>query len=244
VDKGRGLIVGALAIAVLLGISGFLSARLWARGEIDRVERQAEMLRAQRDSILAVTGLRDSLKLVLDASAIRLENETDLLRQQIGAIETARARAQLAVWELRTMNDTERRFAEAFPEFAPAMRATTVASAEGDSIHYLMFPTNFTRSFIIYRQNSDAFEAQRDSLLTLDAKNQEIIGLKDSIIVLTEANEQAYRLGYDSAFSVSQQLQAEYVKLLRQPRFGVNVPTLASLAGALGVGFAVGFVVK
>lgn len=243
-DKGRGLVLGGLAIVLLAGFAGLQSARLWARGEIDRVERQAEALRAQRDSILAVTGLRDSLKITLDRAAQELELETDGLRSRIARMEGERARAQLAVWELRTNNAVEADFARAFPEFAPAMRATSLLTPDGDSLSYLMLPTRFHQSFIIYRRNSDSFESQRDSFALLDDRNREIIGLKDSIIVLSELNEDAFRLGYDSAFSVSRQLQADYVKLLRQPRFALNVPTLTTVAGALGVGFVLGFVVK
>lgn len=239
-DKSRVLAVVTVVLIGVVGYAAYQTARLWAQEEIRSVEEEARAVRAQRDSILIANEVRDSIGAELDAVADSLGAETDFLRARVEEMEAERAEQQLAVWQLRTADDTEREFAQVYPEFAPAMRATELVTDDGDSIRYIMLPTNFARSFMVFRQNSDAFEAQRDSLLVLDEKNVQIIELQDSIQVLTAANADALRIGYDSAFARYEERTEEYIRLLDQPRFRFDVPTVTGLLGATAVGIVLG----
>lgn len=244
-DRGKVYAGGTVLVLVVVAIGAFQTARLWARDEIHRIERQADSLRSQRDSIVAVTAVRDSMKQVLDRTLDSLGVEASTLRTRVASLEERRAAAQLGVWRLRTNDATEQMFRTAFPEFAGAMRATDLAPNDGDPpLRYLMVPTNFARSFIVYRNNSESFEAQRDSLLLLDSINLEMHGLEDSVRLLGELNERVLRIGYDSAYAKYDQLRNDYVKVLGQPRFTFNVPTVATVGGALALGIVAGLAVR
>jgi hypothetical protein len=231
--------VGVLAF----GAVAFVAYRSSAEA-LHRVEMEAAALRAQRDSIRAVANLRDSLRTVITATTDSLRQRTDSLRLSVARIEAGREAAERAVWHLRDSDATERAFREAYPEFAPAMRVTEYQQdPNGPALNYLMLPTNTARSFIVYRLRADSLELVRDSLLLLDTLNVAVIGLKDSVITLTRLNEDAFRIGFDSASAAFERLRADFETLARKPRLGFNVPTLGGMLAALGVGFVVGFVV-
>ena len=239
--SGR-LLASAGVGVVAFGAVAFVAYRSSAEA-IHRVEMEAAALRAQRDSIRAVANLRDSLRTVITATTDSLRQRTDSLRLSVARIEAGREAAERAVWHLRDSDATERAFREAYPEFAPAMRVTQYQDPGGPVLNYLMLPTNTTRSFIVYRLRADSLELVRDSLLLLDTLNVAVIGLKDSVITLTRLNEDAFRIGFDSASAAFERLRAEFETLARKPRLGFNVPTLGGMLAALGVGFVVGFVV-
>ena len=233
--------LGAVAVVLLVVVANLI-AQLGGQEKIHQAEVEAAQVRAQRDSITAVVAARDSMRQVVEVQAVQLTGEANDLRVQVAAAEQARATAQLGVRRLRTSEATEQRFRETFPEFSEAMRVTEVAPPEDPafSIKYIMVPSNFAQTFIIDHQNSASFEAQRDSLRVLDSLNLEIIALKDSITHLVELNADAYRVGYDSAFTKFEQRTAEYISLLREPRFRLDVPSLSVILGSAAIGVAIG----
>ena len=107
-------------------------------------------------------------------------------------------------------------------------------------LRYFMLPVNTARSFMVYRLRADSLELVRDGLQNIVTIQDSVVTLKDSIITLTRLNERAFRVGYDSAFASFEQLRKDYVALARQPRFGINGPTLFTIGGALAVGFVLG----
>ena len=238
-DSSRVLSVGGAALLVV-GALAFLTYRSSAE-EIHRVQLEAATLRAQRDSIRAVAELRDSLRTVLGRAADSLDQRTDFLRERVAAIEAGREAAERAVWHLRTSDETEREFRQAYPEFAPSLRMTEYQpDPEIPALRYVMLPANTAKSFIVYRLRADSLELTRDALQHIVALRDSVIGLKDSIITLTRLNETTFRVGYDSAFAGFERRQEDYIKLAQQPRFGFNMPTVGTVAGALAVGFLVG----
>lgn len=238
-DKDRLRAVAGGVILVVLAIA-FLTYRSSAE-EIRRVQLEAAILRAQRDSIRAVAELRDSLRTLLSRTADSLDERTDSLRERVAAIESGREAAERAVWHLRTSDETEGAFRKAYPEFAPAMRVTEYKpDPAAPPLRYLMLPTNTARSFMVYRLRADSLELTRDALTQIVSLRDSVVGLKDSIITLGRLNEAAFRVGYDSAYASFERLRDDYIKLAKQPRFAFNAPTLTTVAGALAVGFAVG----
>ena len=238
-DSSRVLSVGGAALLVV-GALAFLTYRSSAE-EIHRVQLEAATLRAQRDSIRAVAELRDSLRTVLGRAADSLDQRTDSLRERVAAIEAGREAAERAVWHLRTSDETEREFRQAYPEFAPSLRMTEYQpDPEIPALRYIMLPANTAKSFIVYRLRADSLELTRDGLRQIVSLRDSVIGLKDSIITLTSLNASMFRVGYDSAFAGFERLREDYIKLAQQPRFGFNLSTVSTVAGALAVGFVVG----
>lgn len=232
--------LGAAGLAVVLVFAAYQTARARAAEEIHRVEQEAATLRAQRDSIIAVAALRDSLSAEIRGVADSLGLEVDAVRRDIAQAEEERAEAQLDVWLLRSEDDVERRFREAFPEFASSMRVTEQAPEPGLlPLRYLMVPFQTARSFVTYRQNSESFEAQRDAFAAIDSMNMEIQSLQDSIIVLSEANEAAYRQGYADTFDRYTALSDDYVACLRRPRLDFGNKWGYMAAGGVGVALGV-----
>lgn len=232
--------IGAVALLGVMAFAGFQTARLWAQNEIRRVEAERDSVQAERDSILWITAIRDSAKVETERTVDSILGATDAMRRRIDSMDVARAAAQLDVRLLRTNESVENRVREAFPEFAGAMRLTVDRRDPEFPIEYIGFPTRFAEAFIAYRQNAESYEEQRDSLRLLDSLNVEVLALKDSIVTLTELNERTFRAGYDSVFALYQTRTTEYINLLNQPRFKLDLPAVGVIAGSVAVGVLIG----
>ena len=209
-DRGKlvGGLIGLVVVVAVAVFAAYQAAKLSAQAEIHRAELERETARAERDSILAVTALRDSFKVETQRTIDSIAVATSDIRRFVDSVERDRAAEQLRVRLLRSNDAVEQRVREVFPEFAGAMRVTEDRTDPDVPIEYIGFPVQFASAFMIYRQNAEAFEVQRDSLAMLDTLNLEIIALKDSIITLTELNEETFRLGFDSAFARYEQRTA------------------------------------
>lgn len=233
------IVVGGVAV-ILLAVVANLTAQLMSKEKIHEAQVTATKMEAERDSIQGAVAARDSMRQIMEVKADGLTQEADDLRDKVATAERARADAQLGVRLLRTSDAAEQEFRTTFPEFSEAMRVTEVADDPVFPIKYIMVPTDFARTFIIDHRNAKSFEAQRDSLLILDSLNLEIITLKDSIVRLTDQNVNAFRFGYESALGEFRTCNADYISLLKQPRFRLDAPSLAVILGSAAVGVAIG----
>lgn len=242
--KTSAILGGIVVVAGVVVFAGVQTARLWARTEVRRVELERDSVRMERDSILMITAIRDSARAEVRRVVDSVIGTTNNLRRRIDSMETARARAQLEVRLLRTNDSVEQRVRETFPEFAGAMRVTVDRTDPEFPIEYIGFPVRFAEAFVILRQNARAFEEQRDSLQMLDSLNVEVIALKDSIITLTELNERTFRAGYDSVYARYEARTDEYIRLLNQPRFKLDIPAVSAMVGSLAAGVLVGTLIN
>jgi hypothetical protein len=243
-SKTRLIFVVILVVAGLVLFAGVQTARLWTRTEVRRVEMERDSVRIERDSILLITALRDSVRAEVRRAVDSMIGTTDALRRRVDSMENARARAQLEVRLLRTNDAVEQRVRQTFPEFANAMRVTVDHTDPELPIEYIGFPVRFAEAFVIYRQNAESFEEQRDSLQMLDSLNVEVLALKDSIITLTELNERTFRVGYDTMYARYEARTDEYIRLLNQPRFKLDVPAVTALVGSMAAGVLVGTLIN
>ncbi len=239
-------IVGVVAL-VLLVVVVYLHTRLRAEREIVRAQAEAEFLRSQRDTILAIVAANDSLQ--REVALIRDEKEAEAVRLQdrIDQLERDRAAEQLTVRRLRRKEDLQERLRRTFPEMAASDWGVTEVFNEenGIGIEYLLVPLWFSETFIIDHQNALAFRTQADTLRSLAGVLQQVNVLQDSIFSLERGSRTAFERGYADAFTRYEALNRDYIELLRQPRFSLGVPGgLTLLAGSLGAGFVLGTVIK
>ena len=130
------------------------------------------------------------------------------------------------------------RLRAAFPEVGTsAWGVTTVALDGGDTLglEYLLVPAWFAKTFVIDHANAESWRAQKDHLLAVDSLRVTVVVLQDSILQLVSANAQAYRAGYDAAYTGYQDLLARYVAQLRKPR--ITLGRSIGLIAAAGAGF-------
>ncbi|HSH76401.1 MAG TPA: hypothetical protein VLA09_12005, partial [Longimicrobiales bacterium] len=111
-------------------------------------------------------------------------------------------------------------------------------------LRYLMVPFQTARTFVVYRQNSESFEAQRDALAELDSLNRRVIVLSDSVNVLTRLNAESFRMGMDSAFAQAQSLATDYIRELERPALNFEVPNRWALIGGAAAGIALGAAIR
>ena len=186
--------------------------------------------------------VRDSMTRELKAEADGLTDQADKLREQVAEVEQARATAQLGVRMLRDADATEDEFRNTFPEFSNQMRVVDYAPPDDPNfpITYIMVPASNVETFIIDHANAESWKNQRDTLVALDDLNREIITLKNTIVQLTAENATAYQRGYQSAFASFETCNADYISLLKQPRFRLDAPSIAVILGSAAVGLAIG----
>lgn len=240
------IVVGALCIILLVGFT-YVSARLADRAAISRAQDRMLALTQEHDSILAFARSRDSMQSRLQDSVSRLTTQNEALRDSVRNLETERRAAVLSIRRLQQTPELQARVAAVFPEVAHSSRwgiTELYDEKEKVSLEYIVFPAWFAETFLIDHENAENYRAQRDKLATLDTLNLQVFRLKDSVLVLEQQKSAAFRIGYDSAYSKYDQLTAEYIASLKNPRIKLGFPSWAALIGSAAVGVAVGAAIK
>jgi len=241
VDKKPVLVVGVIVVLVCLGI-GFVTSRFIDHQEILRAKLAAARLEAQREMLQMEVARRDSLQRLLEVKVDTLQIQAQALRDEVAALESSRAAAQLEVRLLRTPAELLARLEETFPEVGGDLwRRTEVADRENDvTLEYLGAPLWFFETFILDAQNADSYRAQRDRLHDLDAVQVQVVALQDSVITLVREKEGIYQAVYDSCYTEYASLNEKYVALLEKPpQVKVGGGWLTTLIAA-GAGVAIG----
>jgi hypothetical protein len=240
----RALITVSIVATLLAFGFTYVLARFRDRDAIVRAQQTMEQLRGQRDSLVRHVARLDSVTDALEGSADSLADQTDSLRREVRELESTRQVNQLSVRRIRKPADLTTRFLETFPEVAGSdWGVTDVINDRGDSaiaIQYLVLPLWFTETFLIDHQNAASYKAQTIRLNSMDSLQQQTIALKDTIIRLEKEKTMAFRVGYDSAYQKYESLNADYIKVLKNPRVALRFPGAAALIGSAAAGALVG----
>ena len=230
------ILTGVIIIAVvLLVFLAYFGGRWQNKDKIHQAELEMEILRSTKDSLETVVAYRDSLEKIIGERITEHKDVANDLRKEVFRLEEARKEDQIKVRLLDNRYDLEEKFIKTFPEYAAVMRITEFRNEEEDiGLEYLSLPLYVGEDFILYYQNSNSFELQRNKLHSVDSLNQMVINLQDSIIVLEKQNRMAYQDGFNSSVKLHESLSQKYIDELSKGKLGWGW----SVAGILGAGAA------
>ncbi len=240
------IIVSIIAGLLAVGLS-YILGRGINREEIQRAELEMQQLRASRDSIQAVVSLKDSIQTLLSTQVKQLERETNRLRNEVQELEEQRKEDQLTVRSIRKKEALQERLIKTFPEMAQSdWGVTDVYNEENDiSVEYLLVPLWFSETFIIDHQNAESYKKQRDKLFAVDSLHQQVSVLKDSLFVLEKAKTEAYKTGYNEAYTKYEDLNKKYINLLEKPpSVELGFPKWGVIGASVGAGVLIGTQIK
>jgi len=229
-----------ILLAVVLVAFAFFLGNNANKEEIARVQAQMQDMKYQRDSIKAFVAFKDSMQNILQKRITELETDADGLREQVKILETVRKKEQLEVRMLKTPDELKNKFASTFPEL-PEEKIKIFEeyfSQEDISLKYFGVPLWFSETFIIDHKNSINYEKQRNKLESVDSLNLAVISLHEKVLGLEKEKSEAYRVGYDSAYSNYMEISKLYINELDKPRFGW--PHWAVIIGSAAAGFIAG----
>lgn len=243
--RSTGRLLAAVAIAIAAATVAWTLGAGARRDEIERAEAHARQLEHQRDSLLVAIGGRDSLQAVLVHERGQLDSAAARLRDSVRLLDSARAEARLTVRAIRTVGALQARLRAAFPQLGRSgwgLTSIPIDRRDTVGIQYLLVPAWFAETFVIDRANAKSWRAQKDKLLAVDSLRLAVSALQDSVTRLVSANADAYRTGYQAAYTGYQDVSRHYVKELKKPRFGFG-STIGLLAAA-GAGVVIGGAVR
>ncbi len=234
------LLTIVIIVAVILLVAFAYFGGLWQNKEkIHQAELELEKLRSTKDSLETVVAYRDSLERIIGERIEEHKELADQLRSEVYQLEDKRKEDQLSIRLLDSRYELENKFIGTFPEYAAAMRITEFYNEEENiELLYLSLPLFVGEDFILYYQNSNSYEEQRDKLLSLDTLNQVVIFLQDSIIVLETMNRKAYEKGFNSSVALYESLSEKYIDELSKGKieFGWSIAGMV-VTGAAGYYF-------
>jgi len=229
-----------ILLAVVLVVVAFYFGRNNNKDEIERVKTQIQVMKSQRDSIQAFVALKDTMQHILQKRISELEIDADNLRGQVKILEEVRKKEQLEVRMLRTPDDLKNKFTSTFPELPEEkIKIFEEYVAEVDiSLQYFAVPLWFSETFIIDHNNAVSYLQQKDKLETLDTLNIAVNSLQDKVLVLEKEKSDAYRVGYDSAFTNYMGISKLYISELEKPKF--ELPHWIAIIGSAAAGVIIG----
>jgi len=231
-----------IIIVLILLVAFAYFGGLWQnKDRIHQAEIDMERMRSMRDSLETVVAFRDSIEKVLNVQIDMYKDNAERLRSEVDRLEEERKEKQLSVRRLRKKEDLQKRLRDTFPEMAASQWGTTeVYNEESDiKLEYLLIPLWFSETFIIDHQNAESYLKQKYKLLEVDSLNQNIIALKDSVIILKNKNIEAYRDGYEYAYAKYDSLTKEYIEELKRGKIDWVWPSVG-IVGGVAAGYLIG----
>ena len=234
------LVVLVIAVALALGFT-YISTRYMNQEEIQQAKMDWARMKSERDSIYAFASAKDVLQGLLKTQVSELQAERSVLRAQRDSLERVRVDQQLGVRRLRKQEELLDKLKEAFPPVKLSMRADSIFDRENNEwLTYFSVPLWFSETFVIEHQNATNYLKQVNKLLLVDSLGKRVDVLKDSVFLLEHQKEEAFRIGYDSAYAQYGVLNEKYIKELSRPRFDLNFPTVGTIIGSAAVGLILG----
>ena len=241
------LIAAGIFVVLLLLALTYLTARYVDQEAIHRAETEMQQMRLSRDSVLTVVAVKDSLQGILQLKVGTLQAEAKTLRGQVDELERERQTKQLDVRRTKQTDELLVKVREIFPPLKTTPLPITERYDEKEklSLQYLGIPVWFAETFLINEMNAENYKKQRDKLLVVDSLRQETIALKDSVLTLEREKAQAYKRGYDDAYAKYEELNKDYVKLLKEPpSVNLGLTSWGTILGSTAVGVVIGTQLK
>jgi len=236
------LIVGAVFVAAVLGVVSYVTARYIDHAEIARAQQEAQALRDERTSLLAQVAAKTAEQEKLTTQIGERESQITTLRAQVDQLETQRQTAQSNVRSLMVEEQQERLLVAAYPEVAGAMRVADVHDDKNDvDIRYFMVPFAFAGLFLEEHNNAASYKGQAEKLRTVDGLQEQVKTLNAQVLQLEREKAEAYKTGYDSAYTKYEDINERYIALLKEPpKVEFKVPRWQTFALCTVAGVALG----
>ncbi len=235
---------GALVVTTMLALV-FITARSLDKVELQRVQSELADLTEDKENLqLKVTEL-DELQERLYVTIDNKNNEIIKNQLAIEKLEEERARQQVEVRQLNTEEALEGSFAKAFPQVIKAKNFGITNIAINDEktlkLPYYVIPAWFTETFIIEHNNMLKYKEEIAEYKNNEALYGSVIELKDNVQKLEGEKSQAFEEGYEKAFEKYQDLNQEYIALLKKPPVvEIKAPSLWPILGAAILGLTLG----
>lgn len=242
------IILSLIALAIATAISlAVITARNIDKKEIERVNAELVALKQQKQQLEAKVTELDAKQQQLNTTIDEKNTEITINKQQIAKLEKQRDSQQFAVRRLTTENALEQSFATTFPQVINAANfgiiKLPIKKKSKILLPYYVIPAWFTETFIIEHNNMLAYKAEIKEFKRNEALYGDVITLKSEVLKLESEKTAAYKEGYDEAFTKYEDVNEQYIKLLKKPPvIEIKAPALWPTLGAAVLGLTTGLI--
>jgi outer membrane murein-binding lipoprotein Lpp len=236
------LIAVVLFAVAVAGALSYITSRYIDKAEIERAQSEVQALRDERTELLRQVAEKTAEQERLAAQVAERESKIVELRTQVDKLEEERQATQWNIRSLTAEEDQQRLMIAAFPEVAGAMRVGDVHDDENDvDIRYFMVPFAFAGLFIEEHENAANYKSQAEKLRLVDGLQEQVKTLNGQVLQLEREKAEAYKTGYDSAFTKYEDINERYIALLKEPpKVEFKVPRWQTFALCTVAGIALG----
>ncbi len=208
--------------------------------KIRQITAERDMLMMQRDDIeqraAAITKEKEQLE-------AKVKEEETLVAAH--TTKQQQLEQQLAAALQNSFTGTQpEEYKAKIAQFYPAMARSdwevmqVVSMPSGLKRNYLKVPLGMADTFMFQETRAKNLQAQTDELKSVVDLQHEMLGLQERVSMLTEQKAEAYKQGYDAAYSAYRAENKDLVELLKQPR--IQVPKAGALLACSLLGVALG----
>jgi hypothetical protein len=243
------VVLGIVLLVVTTCVSlAIITLRYLDKEELRRVESEMVALTQQKDQLTALVNTLDEEQFKLEKEVEEKNKKISSNKLTIASLEKERLDNRWKVRSLRSENELEKSFALAFPQVINAKNFGIVKMPikEGSPITlpYYVIPAWFSETFIIEHNHMLLYAEEIKQFKANEALYGNVIELKESVVQLQSEKAAAYQDGYDNAFTKYEQLNQDYIDLLKTPpSVEIKAPSLwPAIGGALlGLTLGIGF---
>ena len=240
--KWSWIVVVVVVVVLIASMSSFLTSRAERQQRIAQLTMELEELTEEKEAT-------DRRAAEIDMENARLRTQVDTLQTEAAAhLETvSRLQDELEVARVNAFTTTEpgdyvEKIKDYYPEMAGSDWAViqTTDPSSGLRRNYLKVPLGMADAFMFQQSRADNLEQQTAELTTVVELKNDIIGLQDRINVLTEEKSTAYMQAYNNAYAAYVAANKDFIDMLKQPNFKIDMPKRGALAACTALGLLLG----
>jgi len=235
------LVVVVFVAAVIGSVPSFYMFKAQKEAKIADLNAELTRLTSQKAEV-------DKRAAEIDAEKATLTKQNEELRTQVQArvdrvteLEQQLQTARVHAYEPADPGDYTAVINKAFPEMKNSgWSIIETTGTTGRKSLWVRFPLGMVDAFVAKLEESESLGAQKDELKSAVKLQDEMLGLHQRIDQLLEEKSATYMQAYNDALDAYKSANKDFVELLKQPNFKVDVPKRGALIGCTLLGIVLG----
>jgi uncharacterized protein HemX len=235
------LVVAVFVVAVVASIPSFFTFKAQKEAKIAELNAELAQLTAQKSEVERHAGEIDAQNAAFRAQIGDLQGQVQMHLDKVMELQAQLAVARVNTFATADPSEYAAKINQAFPEMAKSgWSIIETSSASGRTRLWVRFPLGMVDSFINAQEEARSSGAQANELKSAVQLQNDMIGLHERINQLSEEKAEMYMQAYNDALAAYTSANKDFVELLKQPNFKVDVPKRGALIGCTLLGVLLG----
>ena len=235
------IVVAVFVVVVFASLPSFFTFKAQREAKIAELNAELAQLTSQKVQVDRRAGEIDSQNAALKEQISDLRSQVKTHLDHVTELEKQLEVTRVNVFSTADPSEYTAKINQAFPEMKNSgWSIIETASESGRKRLWLRFPLGMVDAFIATLDDAKSLNVQKEDLKSAVTLQNDMIGLHERINKLSEEKAQIYKQAYNDAFIAYSSANKDFIDLLKQPNFRIEVPKRGALIGCTLLGVLLG----